>query len=211
MSIVLALVCLGLAIVLVTTKRSQATQHQNDADAITDYSNKWTAAQTEINTRQDTILTLSNSLDETVSNSLAVSNRMSAALSTMASEKEQQSTNLNRRVAEAESENQTLVQRVNELTNQLAGFSQVIVSNRASMNTASNDFFKNYTLLENRLRRDVAERVLVERQFNNPTELRTQLDKLKGSAPRSVTPQNIYQGLDIEVESNGTFHVVSPE
>jgi hypothetical protein len=75
----------------------------------------------------------------------------------------------------------------------------------------SNDFFTRYTLLENRLRRDVGERVVMERQFNSPSELQAQIKKVKDNPPRPVTPQNIYHGLDIEVESNGTFHVLSPQ
>lgn len=211
LSIVLGVACLGLVIALVSAKRSEQAQQENDAGIITDFSNQLSSAQTELDVRQGKLLTLSNSLDESLSNTLAVSNRLTGALSAMASEKEQQSTNLNQRVAQVESENQGLVQQIATLTNQIAGLSQQIISNEVSLNMASNDFQKSYSLLENRLRRDVAERVLVEREFDNPSELQVQLERLKENPPRRVTPQNIYSGLDIEVESNGTFHVLSPD
>jgi hypothetical protein len=68
---------------------------------------------------------------------------------------------------------------------------------------------KNYALLENRLRRDVAARVVVERKFNNPSELRAQLEYLKQHPAEEVSADSIYAGLDVEVVSNA-FHVISP-
>ena len=171
-----------------------------------DFSNQLTSAQTQIATGNETILTFSNSLDESRSASLTFSNHLIEAESTMALDTEQ-ITNLNRQVAETESENQTLGRRVMDLTNQLAGLTMQIASTTASLNQANND----YALLENRLRRDVAERIVVERKFNNPLELQAQMQKLKKNPADVISSESIYAGLDVEVKSNGTFHVISPK
>ena len=206
LSIVLALACTALVISLVVMKRSDNAQHESDAGAIAGYSNQLTSAQTQIAIGNGTMLTLSNSLDECRSVSLAFSNHLIEAESAMVLCTEQ-ITNLNRQVAEVESENQTLGRRVMDLTNQMAGLTSQIASNEAGLNQANID----HALLENRLRRDVAERMVVERKFNNPLELQAQMQKLKKNPAGVISADSIYAGLDVEVKSNGTLHVISRE
>lgn len=148
---------------------------------------------------------LSNRLDESRVASVTFSNQLVEAESTIALGADQ-ITNLNRQVAEVESENQTLGQRVMDLTNQMASLKGQIALTGASLDQAN----KNYALLENRLRRDVAERVVVERKFNNLSELQAQMQKLKENPTGAITAERIYAGLDVEVESN-SFHVISPD
>jgi len=66
-------------------------------------------------------------------------------------------------------------------------------------------------LLGNRLRRDVAERLVIERKFNNPLAVAEQLKELKQNPATTVSADSIYAGLDVEVGSNGAFHVLSPD
>ena len=206
LSIVLALACTALVISLVVTKRSDNAQHESDAGAIAGYSNQLTSAQTQIAIGNGTMLTLSNSLDECRSVSLTFSNHLIEAESAMVLDTEQ-ITNLNRRVAEVESENQTLGRRVLDLTNQMAGLTSQIASTETNLNQANKD----HALLENRLRRDVGERTVVERKFNNPLELQAQMQKLTKNPAGVISADSIYAGLDVEVKSNGTLHVISRE
>jgi chromosome segregation ATPase len=209
LSIVLALACTALVISLVVIKRGDNAQHETDAGAIADFSNRLDSAQMQIATGKGMILTLSNSLDESRSASSVFSNHLVEAESALALDTEQ-ITNLTRRVAEMESENQTLGQtlgrRVMDLTNQMAGLTMQIALTETNLNQANKD----YALLENRLRRDVAERVVVERKFNNPSELRAQIQKLKKNPAGVISADNIYTGLDVEVTSN-LLHVVPRE
>ena len=208
-SIVLTLACVALVITLIVIKSGDNTQHESDAGLITDYSNRLDSAQTEIAIGNGRILTLSNSLDESWSAALTFSNQLTEAQSTVA-RYAGQITNLNEQVARAESENQTLTQRVadlnGQLTNQMASFTQQLASAKTNLDQANKD----YVLLENRLRRDVAERLVIERKFYNLTELKAQMDRLEEdpSIPQ-VSEQSIYAGLDVEVQSD-RFHVISP-
>jgi hypothetical protein len=73
-------------------------------------------------------------------------------------------------------------------------------------------FRKDYGLLQNRLQRDVGERLVIERKFNNPEALQAQLVKLKEyGGSFDVTADKIYSGLDVEVRSNGVAHVIAPD
>ena len=194
----LALICIVLVISLVVTKRGDNARHENDTGTITNFSNQLTSAQTQITTCEGTILAFSNKLDESQSALLTFSNHLIGAETTIALETEQ-ITNLIRHIAGAESENQTLGGRIMDLTNQ-------IVLTQASLDQANKD----YALLENRLRRDVAERVVVERKFNNLSELQAQMQKLKTNSAGAISAEGIYAGLDVEVSSN-RFHVISPK
>jgi chromosome segregation ATPase len=193
-----------LVIVLIFVKQGDNVQLESDITIINDFSNRLDSAQTQIAFLTGTTLTLSNSLDESRSATLAFSNQLMAAQPGIALAAEQ-ITNLTRRVAEAESENQTLGWRVRDLTNQVAGLTGRIALTESNLKQAS----RNYMLLDNRLRRDVAERVVVERKFNNPSELQAQLEYLKHHPAEEVSADSIYAGLDVEVKSN-TFHVIAP-
>jgi chromosome segregation ATPase len=205
----LAVVCVALVVSLVMTKRSDNAQHESDAGQIAGFSNQLDTANLQIATGVGTIITLSNSLDQSQSASLAFSNQLNEAESMIALD-EQQITNLNQQIAAAESENKILGQHTvdlnNQMTNQVAALTQQLASTQASLNQADKD----YSLLENRLRIDVAERVVAERKFNDPAQLQAQIENLKENPLDVVTPQSIYAGLDVEVKSNGTFHVISP-
>jgi chromosome segregation ATPase len=148
---------------------------------------------------------ISNRLDESRSASLTFSNQLMEAQSTIALDTEQ-ITRLNGQVAAAESGNQTLGQQVMDLTNQLAGLARQMGLTQTNLAQANKD----HALLENRLRRDVAERIVVERKFNNPLELQAQIQNLKTNPAVVISAESIYAGLDVEVKSNAV-HVISPD
>jgi chromosome segregation ATPase len=204
LSAAFALAGIALVICLIVVKRGDSAQHESDAGAITDFSNRLDSAQTQIAFFTGTTLTLSNSLDESRSATLTFSNQLMEARSDIALATEQIS-NLTRRVAEVESENQALDRRVTDLTNQLAGLTVQIALTGSQLHQANQD----YALLENRLRRDVAERIVVERKFNNPSDLQAQMQYLKKHPAEVISADSIYAGLDVEVKSNA-FHVISP-
>lgn len=207
----LALVCLVLVIALVVTKRTGDAQHETDADAMADLSNTLVSAQAQIEVRNATVLALSNTLDACQSAAAAFSNQLTESESAVALASGQ-ITSLNRQVADLTSENQSENQslqafalRLADLTNQVVVLTAQLASTRTNLARAGRD----YALLENRFRRDVAERVVVERKFNNPSELRAQIENLEWSPSQEVSAGRIYAGLDVEVKSNA-FHVIAP-
>ncbi len=210
--IALTLAVVALVIALIETKQGDNAQHETDAGAIADYSNRLSSAELQVAIREGAMLNFSNRLDESLSASLALSNQLTEAQSNLLLGTEQ-ITNLHRQVAEVKSENLTLGRRVMNLTNQLAGFTNQIAWIEASLaqtNQVLVQAYKDYGLLENRFRIDVAERAVVERKFNNPLELQAQMKQLKQNPARVVSAESIYAGLNIEVKSNGICHVIAP-
>ena len=204
LSITFGLGFVALLVSLIFVKQSDNAQHDSDVTAITDFSNRLDAAQTQIAFFTGTTLTLSNNLDKSRSATLTFSNQLMEAQSHIALATDQ-ITNLTRRVADVESINQTLNRQNSGLTNQLAGLSQKVALTATNLNQVNHE----YALLENRLRRDVAERLVLERKYNNPSELQAQLEYLKQHPAEEVSADGIYAGLDVEVKSNA-FHVIAP-
>ena len=99
LSITFALGFAGLLVSLIFVKQSDNAQHASDVAAITDFSNRLDAAQTQIAFFTGTTITLSNSLDESRSAALTFSNQLMEAQSTVALAA-QQVTNLLRQLAE---------------------------------------------------------------------------------------------------------------
>jgi chromosome segregation ATPase len=207
LSIAFILVSLVLVISLVVMKREDNALHDSDVATITEYSNRLDTAHLDLAGCNGTILIQSNQLAESYSATVTLSNQLASAQSAIALDAEQL-TNLNRQVAAKESDNQALNRQIVALNSQVASLTNQVASTQAGLAQAN----KNYALLENRLRRDVAARLVLERKFYNPAELQAQLNKLKDyQGSLDVTADRILAGLDIEVNSNGTYYVISPD
>lgn len=201
--VALGVVCIGLVVTLVKTTKDDNARHETDVSTITSYSNRLDVAQSEVAARGQTILSLSNSLDECRLADTATSNQLAEARST-ALLQSGQITNLNQQLAAVTAEKLALDQQRLKLTEQAAGLSNKLEQTETTLIKANQD----YAQLENRLRRDIAERLLVERKFNNPAALQAQMQFLKTNPAVIVSEDRILAGLDIVVKSNGTYYYV---
>jgi len=210
-TVILAIVSVLLAVVLFWIKHSDNAQMASDAGTIVDYSNRLDTAQMQIAERNGSLINLSNILAECASASLTLSNRLTETQSTVTQQSEHIS-DLTRQVATATSENQALNQRVMNLTNQLAGLSSQLAQTQTNLDRTAQDLAqsrKDYSLLDNRFRRDVAERLVVARKFYNASELRAQLEWLKRNPETQISTESIYKSFDVEVKTNGAY-VIAP-
>ena len=213
LSTVLVLVSILLAVALVMTKRSDHAELDTAAATLTDFSNQLDTAQAQIVIRNGDLLTLSNRFVECTSTTLTLSNQLSEAQSTIALHTEQL-INLNRRIATAASENETLNQGLLDLTNQMTALKEQTARTEASLIRTNQDLVqmqKDYGVLSGRLRQDVAERLILERKFRSPSAMQGQIEFLKYSPEEIMTAERIYAGLNVEVRSNGTVRVLSPD
>ena len=216
-AVILGLVCLALAVSLFVSKRNDNAQHEKDAEAITSASNLLSSAQTEVTACKGTMITLSNLLESCQSTSLTYSNELIEAKSAHASAKEdlnrqstdlnRQITDLNRRITQSESERLASNQHIADMANQIAELTNQIASARVILLQANKD----YALLENRFRRDVAERVIAERKFNNRTKLKAQTEYLKRNPAKEISEDRIREGLNVVVAKSNLCYVIAPE
>jgi predicted nucleic acid-binding Zn-ribbon protein len=213
-SVILGLVCLGLAVFLFVSKRNNHAQHETDAETITSTSNLLSSCQTEVAAFKEEAIALSNRLETCQSTSLTFSNELTEAKSALATTKEEldrQIADLTRQItrqtAQSETEKQASNQRIADLANQNAELTNQIASDRASLLQANKD----YALLDNRFRRDVAERVMVERKFNNRTELKAQIEYLLWNPSKEISEDRIREGLNVVVGRSNLCYVIAPE
>jgi len=210
--VILGIVSVALAVTLYLTKQGDSAQRTTDGAAILDLSNELSTAQAQYAANSDTIITLSNSLAQAQSGSLTLSNQLADSQSSLGRDADQIAS-LNTKVSEIETTNQTVNQQATALAGQMTALTQQLSltqTNLASVNEALAQANDQYSLLENRFRINVAERVVMQRKFYNPRELQKQLDSLKNFPSVEVSDDMIYAGLDVEVRSNGTFHVIKP-
>jgi hypothetical protein len=212
LSAALTLACLALVAALFFVKQGDNTRHDNDTASIVDFSNRLDSAQLQIAAGTGTLIILSNTLDTVRVTAHAFSNELTQVRSALVLSADQ-ITNLNRQVAELQSEKQTRQtlqtaadRQVMDLTNQLAGLARQLALTRTNLTQGGRD----YALLENRLRQDVAQRVMLERKFNSTPELQAQIENLQWNAPLNVTDRSIYAGLDVQVGADGSFRVLAP-
>ena len=214
LSIVLILVSILLGAALVMTKSSDSAALDTATGTLSDFSNRLDTAQSKVTAGAKTILTLSNSLAETASAVLTGSNLLAAAQATNALQAEQL-TGLNRQLTESLAAAQSLNASLQEATNQLAPLKAQISASQTNLTQATQDLVQlrhEYAQLQNRLQRDVAERLVVERKFSNPEALQAQMNKLQEyGGSFDVTADKIYAGLDVEVKADGVTHVIAPE
>lgn len=206
---VLALVCAVLVAAIIVVKHGDNARHETDAGAIADFSNRLDSAHMDVLVSKGAMLTFSNNLDEARSASVTYSNQLMEAQSAVALDTGE-ITNLTRQLADAESENGALNQRIADLNGQMDSQVAVLKSQLALTQTNLAQMTKGCYLLEDRFRRDVAERVVAERKFNNLSELQAQMKYLKDNPAKTITAEGILAGLDIVVKSN-VFYVYSPD
>jgi chromosome segregation ATPase len=206
--IVLALVSAVMIVALLVIKHSDNAQLETTATALTDCSNRLDSAQSQITIRDGMILTLSNRLDAAQTMAVASSNQLAEAQASVTSDAEQLAA-LKKQVADGQAEFVALNRSLMDLTNQTATQIAVLTNQLAQTKENLAAVNKDFALLENRFRIDVAERTLLERRFNQLPEVQAQLNKLELHPGSWSTPESIYAGLDVEVKSNGTFHVIA--
>jgi len=213
-SVVLGLVSLGLAISSLVSNQRHNAQHETDAQAILSASNLLSKCQTELATSKERSLTLSNQIETCQSTSLSLSNELVQAKSAFAEVKQgldRQLTDLNRQLekqtTQSEAEKRASSHRLADLTNQITALTNQVALTRASLARANHD----YELLEDRFRRDVAQRLIAERRFNNRAELKAQLDFLLWNPIMEISEDRIREGLDLVVGQSNRWYVVAPE
>ena len=193
--IILAVVCLGLGIGLLITKKQAVEQHANDVTSITEYSNQVVDAQEHLKEAGQVNLTLSNDLASSqqqvtlsVAQAAQWSNSLATATATLAETKttldetktslataQEQVTNLNTRVAELEARNKLLDQQTEALHHDLAQLTGQIESTQKQLAASQT----NAAFLQGELQKQLAQKAELEHKFNDLDELRGQVKKLK--------------------------------
>lgn len=178
---ILVVACLGFAAGLVVLKHQAEAQQARNVSTILDFSNQIAKASANIEDLSQANLKLSSDLATNRLVAQEFSNRLAETSGTLANteaslnQAQQQITNLNDHIVNLEAENETLDQRANALSNTIAGLDTQIAETRKKLATSET----NNAFLDAQLKRQIAQRAGLERQFSDLKTVRAQLHKLQ--------------------------------
>src|SRR5665213_590289 len=233
---VLVAICVVLAIVLIVRNNQADVQQKKAAGTIADLSDQVVNVNDEITSLNQVNLTLTNDLAASRQDVLTFSNNLvqtsSALTETKASlqSAQDQITNLDARVADLQAQNQALDQRAADLTNTIASLSTQITFTQMKLVAAET----NNAFLEEQLKQQVAAKNDLQRKFDDLKTVRAQVTKLRDDAltarrlewmrqgidpstplkggqllmQRTPTPTVPNNGLNVEVGSDGSVHII---
>ena len=194
--VILFVLAAGLLFALLATKKQTEELHQKAAEAILDFSNQLTTANSSLTDLRQVNLLLTNDIAATREALEAASNHAAEVTASLASARaslenaQGQITNLTTRVNDLESENQALDERANSLSNSIIALNLQIAETRKKLALAEN----NNAFLALELQRQVAQKAELERKYNDLSAVREQLDKLREEVLTARRAQWIREG-----------------
>lgn len=196
--VILVVVCVGMVVALVVEKKHADTEQKKDSDTILDFSNQLATANINLDGLRQVNLILTNDIVAAQQTLTVLSNQYvatSASLSnTTAALKTAQD-----QIADLEAQNQALDQQVVNMTNTIANLSTQIAETQLKLVESET----NNAFLESELKRQVAERVDLERKFNNLTQVRAQVRKLRDDLLIARRLQWMRDGTDPNQQRKG--------
>jgi len=186
--IILAVVCLGLAVVLISTKKQATAEKVKDTETILYHSNEWVKTTGDLNEQRQVNTLLTNDLTNTRSELastrnefVSLTNKFTAVAGTLsnteATLKASQSAVAQRdqRIAALETQNHELDEKAIGLSAALTNLTSQIEDTQRKLTASEGD----KAFLEKELKRMMTEKAELERQFNDLAILRAQVSKLK--------------------------------
>ncbi len=210
--VLLVLLVLGLGIALITTKKQANDQQVEATSRIGDLSNKWVSVsdqlerQKQVNAEFEKDLdTQKKALGELTNNFTRVSANLSEVSGKLANtednlkQAQQDISKRDTRISELEGQNQALDKRAIELSTSITNLTVQIADTQKKLAASEGD----KVFLEGELKRLMAEKAELERQFNDLAVLRAQVAKLKEELNIARRIEWIRQGLFASTEQKG--------
>ncbi|MGO8765689.1 MAG: hypothetical protein ACLQSR_11230 [Limisphaerales bacterium] len=195
---ILIVACVGLAVTLVILYNQSTRQRDSDNSTILQFSNELDTAKAKIDDVNQVNIELNNDLETNralvagLSNQLDQTSQQLAGAQSTLQTAQQQITNLDQHISDLESQNQALDQQANSLSNTISQLTTQITDTqmRLAVSQTNNDY------LEGELKKQVAEKDELQRQFNDLNVVRIQVKKLKTDAMVERRLEWIREGVD---------------
>jgi len=172
--VLLVVVCAGMVVGLIVEKNHADTQQKRDSDIILEFSNQLASANMNLDGLRQVNLILTNDL-VAAQQTLTVLSNQYVATSVSLSNTTTALKTAQDQIADLESQNQALDQQVVNMTNTINNLSAQIAGTQMKLVESET----NNAFLESELKRQVAERAELERKFNNLSQVRAQVRKLR--------------------------------
>lgn len=203
--VVLVVVCVGLAIALIAVKSGADDQHKKDSDTIGELSNEWAQASYTNDELRQVNLTLHSDLDATNQLAVTLSSTLVEASNTLAAAESSlqgatnQITDLNDRIKDLMAQNEVLDQHADSLSNTIVTLNSQIADTEQKLASSQT----NNAFLTAELQRQMTEKAELERKFNDLSEVRDQVKKLKDELFVARRLQWMREGIDPATQTKG--------
>jgi chromosome segregation ATPase len=193
----LAVVCIGLGVVLFTTKKSATEEKAKDTDKIYTFSNNWVKTSSDLDEQRQVNVQLTGDLSNRNENIAVLTNKLTETVTTLTQTEEylkaarDEAARNAAKIADLESQNQALDKQALDLSNTITNLSLAIAETQRKLATSEGD----KAFLQKELTRLMAEKAELERQFNDLVVLRDQVRKLKEELGISKRLEWIRKGL----------------
>jgi len=203
--IILAVICLGMGVVLITTKKQATEQKAKDGGTILSLSNDVVKATSDLIEQRQVNVLLTNDLSNARSDYSNLSNKLTDVQATLvkteSSLKASQSAVAERdqRIAALETQNRELDEKAIDLSAALTNLTTQITETQRKLDASEGD----KAFLEKEMKRLMAEKAELERQFNDLAVLRKQVAKLKEELSVARRLEWLRKGLFAQDEQKG--------
>ena len=195
--IILAVLCLGLGVVLVTTKKQATVEKKKDADTIFTLSNQWVETSGKLEEQKQVNLALEQEVAARKQEFGALTNKFSTVATALVQTEEslkltkEEVAKRETKIAELEQQNASLDARAADLNAQITNLTVQIAETQRKLTASEGD----KAFLEKELKRLIGDKAELERQFNDLTVLRAQVAKLREELNISRRLEWIRKGL----------------
>jgi uncharacterized protein (DUF3084 family) len=209
--IILVVLCVGLGIGIIGIKRQADTEKAKDTESIQSFSNKVNLAANQIEETKQVNIELRKDLDNEKKNYGELTNNYSQVAANLAQTEaslrtsEQEIAKRDVRIVDLESQNKALDQRAQDLGLEITNLTANIDATQKKLLASEGD----KSLLEKELKRMVAEKAELERQFNDLTVLRAQVAKLREEQTIARRMDWTARGVYAAAEQKGAQRLIS--
>jgi chromosome segregation ATPase len=210
--ILLALVCIGLGIVLVSTKKQAEKRQVEDEARVEALSNKWVKTSNDLDEQRQVSAMLEKDIEKQkqsfadltnsytrVSGQLTLVNGNLAQTEATLKSTEEEIKKRDSRISELENQNQVLDKKALDLSTAMTNLTVQIADTQRKLSASEGD----KAFLEKELKRLMAEKSELERQFNDLAVLRAQVSRLKEELSIARRIEWIRRGLFASTEQKG--------
>lgn len=208
-TIILAIACVVLAVVLFLNNKKSQDQLQIAEKQRMDLSNNWARASTQLNEAQKVNITLETNLNERTEQVVTISNELQQVSGKLAKTEaeariaaqaaKEELAKRDEKITQLESERDDLTKRMTELNGAITNLEKQIGDTESKLKAAEGD----RTFLLKELKRLQAEKAELERQFNNLAFMREQVRKLRDELSIARRLEWIRRGLYGSTEKGG--------
>ena len=210
--ILLAVICIGLGIVLVSMKKQAEKRQAEDESRVEALSNKWVKTsndldeqrqvsamlEKDVEKQKQSFAELTNSFSRVSGQLTLVSGNLAQTEATLKTTEEEVKKRDNR-ISELESQNQVLDKQALDLSTAMTNLTVQIADTQRKLSASEGD----KAFLEKELKRLMAEKSELERQFNDLAVLRAQVSRLKEELSIARRIEWIRRGLFASTDQKG--------